>query len=431
MIQRRTFLRSAFGAAALSLADRAFEAPADAMPLVPASPLPPPPPASIEAAIKTGLTRYNRYLKGGAHTNRGESGGAPVVLALAALTGDSRADTRLLEQMRYTLTGGNDISANGGYPAQHERNVTAMFALAKLTPRIWSQLTPGEKTRVDLLMTAALVASAFTTSDSNPYVLAKSQQYALDGDSNLNRGWNPNYREGMLGMLLVAPVYFGSTDRVQAILDHFDHVAFVQTLEKNQLTDLHETFTWKATHPDSPAPDGPTIEKAIRAYRYLGVSAAEPMTLYSLLTTDTYGKTVFCGLNDGKGLDAGDGTKAGLLLSGCETLPNKGKPGMLKELDSMDAAGHRSSTLYAYDGFRVNLVNQLVLVAGGLWKPGKQADECLALLNVGIPDFWYRVEHGYRNYAKGHVQGNLEGSGFAFTRPLWEDVLKPWHARNH
>jgi hypothetical protein len=25
---------------------------------------------------------------------------------------------------------------------------------------------------------------------------------ALDGDTNLNRGWNPNYQEGMVGMML-------------------------------------------------------------------------------------------------------------------------------------------------------------------------------------------------------------------------------------
>jgi hypothetical protein len=116
-----------------------------------------PPAASVDAAIAAPLTRYNRHLKGGAHTNMGANGGAPVVLALAAMSGDARADARLLEQMRYTLTGGNDITANGGYPAQHERNATAMFALSKRTPRIWNQLSVAEKARVDLLMKAALV----------------------------------------------------------------------------------------------------------------------------------------------------------------------------------------------------------------------------------------------------------------------------------
>lgn len=419
MINRRNLLRGTLAAVALPPAVRALAA-------VPPA-LSPPPKASVDAAIATGLTRYNRYLKGGAHTNRGESGGAPVLLALASLTGDTRADARLLEQMRYTLTGGNDISANGGYPAQHERNVTAMFALAKLTPRIWKQLTPDEITRADLLMTGALVASAFTTSDTNPSVLANTQQYALDGDNNLNRGWNPNYREGMLGMLLVAPVYFGGAARVQALLDNFDHAAFVRELAAQRLTDLHETFTWKAAHGDSPAPDGPAIQRAIRGYRYLKTPVADSMEIYRLLTVDTYGKTVICGINAGRGITLPDGTIAGKLVSGCETLPNKGRIGMLKELDGRDALGSRSSMLYAYDGFKVNLINQLVLVAGGLWRPGTEANECFALLRVGIPDFWYRVEHGYKNYAKGHVQGSLDGSGFPFTRPLWENVLQPYH----
>ena len=118
-----------------------------------------------------------------------------------------------------------------------------------------------------------------------------------------------------------------------------------------------------------------------------------------------------------------------MLPEGCEGLPNKGRAGMLKELDSMDANGPRSSTLYAYDGFRVNLVNHLVLLAGGLWQPGKTADSCLVLMRVGIPDLWYKIEHGYRNYAKGRLQGTMEKTapGFAFTRPLWEDVAKPYH----
>lgn len=389
--------------------------------------LPPLPKASVEAAIAAPLTRYNRNLKGGAHTNMGANGGAPVVLSYAAFSGATEADARLLEQMRYTLTGGNDLSANGGYPAQHERNATAMFALARKTPRIWNQLTAEERAKVDLLMTAALIASAFTTSDQNPYVKAKTQQYALDGDSNLNRGWNPNYREGMIGMLVVAPVYFGGTDAVAALLDGFHHANFVQKLKAVNLSNLYETFTWKAAHPESPAPEGTVIETAVRNYRYMGTPVSETMTLYRLLTEDTYGKIVTCGLNNGAGVALPDGAKAGYLPTGCEGLPNKGKDGMLKELDSMDANGPRSSTLYAYDGFRVNLINQLVLVAGGLWKPGKEADACLTRLRVGIPDLFYKADHGYRNYAKGHTQEDLDRKGFVFTRPLWDDVLKPYH----
>jgi hypothetical protein len=238
----------------------------------------------------------------------------------------------------------------------------------------------------------------------------------------------------MVGMLLVAPVYFGGTERVDAILREYDHAAFVRDLERSGLSNLHETFTWKTANPDSGAPTGEMIAKAIRGYRYKDTPPTDPMRIYQLLTEDTYGGTVFCGLDDGKGVALPDGSRAGMLPSGCDSLPNKGKPGMLKELDSKDANGPRSSTLYAYDGFRVNLINHLVLLAGGLWRPGPAADECLSRMRVGIPDLWFRVEHGYRNYAKGHVQPALDpaggGNGFAFTRPLWDEVVRPYHETN-
>ena len=104
---------------------------------------------------------------------------------------------------------------------------------------------------------------------------------------------------------------------------------------------------------------------------------------------------------------------------------------MLKELDAVDAGGPRSSTIYAYSGFRVNLVNQYVLVAGGYWRASALARESLELIQVGATDLWYKLDHGYANYAKGRRQGELRGTstayGVEFTRPLWEEVLLPYH----
>ncbi|MDF2439516.1 MAG: hypothetical protein JWN98_500, partial [Abditibacteriota bacterium] len=194
---------------------------------LPAKPLAGPPPEAVNEAIKAPLTRHNRSIKGGAHTNMGHHGEAPVILAAAAMAGNTAADARLLEQMRYTMIGGNDITANGGYPAQHDRHVTAMYTIAKLTPRIWNQLSAVERQRIDLLMKAAFVSCAFTTSDNNPFVLAKTQQYTVDGDSNLNRDWNPNFREGMVGGLLVGVVYFGGAEKAQAVLEGYRHTPFV------------------------------------------------------------------------------------------------------------------------------------------------------------------------------------------------------------
>jgi hypothetical protein len=335
--------------------------------------------------------------------------------------------------MRYTLVGGNEITANGGYPAQHDRHITAMYTVAKLTPRIWNQLGEEEQRKIDLLMTAALVSCAFTTSDNNPFVLARTQQYALDSDNNLNRDWNPNFREGMVGGLLVGVVYFGGPGKAHAVLDSYDHAKFVDEVAKAGLSNIHETFTWKANHAESNAPTGEMIEKAIRNFRYKEMPLQDYMKIYWYLTMDTYGKTVNCGLKSGEGVALPDGTKAGMLLAGCDQLPNKGKIGMLKEFDSMDANGPRSSTSYSYDGFRCNLVNHYVLLAGGYWQDGALAKECLSRMEVGISDLWFKLDHGYSNYAKGRKQGDLSSKstrhGVEFTRPLWEQIVRPYHQR--
>lgn len=384
-----------------------------------------PPQKIVDQAIKGDLFRYNRNCKGGAHTNGAWCGGSFMTLAVASYAGNSSADKRLLEQIRYHLKGQHSLSANGGYPAQHERHFTGACTLARLTPRVWKQLSDAERKKIDLAMTAALVASAYTTSDKS--YAGGGKVTALDGDGNMNRGWNPNYQEGMIGMMVVGPVYFGP-EKAKRILDTYDHAAFVAELKTAGLTNIHETFTWKAAHPASAAPTGEKIEGNIRGYRYKGQDLGDPMALYHTLTLNTYGATVTSGLNGGKGIKG-----AGRIAKGAEGLANVGKPGMLREFASGDAGGPRSSAGYAYDGFRPNLTNHIVLVVGGYWKGGQKADKCLALMRVGIADLFYKLEKGYIGYSKGKASKrafgiNTPGWDFPLTRSLWQDVVGPYHA---
>jgi len=390
--------------------------------------LPPVPQKIVDAAIAAPLIKYNKDFKGGAYTDGAWGGGASIVLAVAAYAGNESADPRLLEQIRLGLKGDSCICANGGYPTQHERHTTGMLALAKLTPRVWAKLTDEEKSRIDLVMKAALVGAAYTTADATNSDGKKPT--ALDGDNNLNRGWNPNYREGMVGEMIVGPIYFGPENAAK-ILDTYDHDAFVTQLKNAGLTNLYKTFNWKAAHPDSPAPTGAQITAAIKNYRYLKQDLSDPMEIYYGLTIHTYGAKVNAGLNDGKGFNG-----AGMIASGADELPNKGKDGMLLEFDSMDAGGHRSSITYAYDGFRPNLTNHIVLIAGGYWKNGPKADECLARMNVGITDLFYKLDHGYIDYSKGHASTkpfdiHQKFWNFEFTQSLYNDVVKPWHAKQN
>jgi len=387
-----------------------------------------PPQSAVDAAIAAPLIRFNRAISGGAYTNGAWFGGASVTLALASYAGNASADARLLEQARYVLTGGNDVAANGGYPAQHERHATGMFALMKLTPRVWNQLTDAERHKVDLVMEGTLVASAFTTSDANPYVTSGQSERTLDGDTNLGRDWNPNYREGMVGAMLVAAAYFGPA-QAQALLANFDHAAFLADVQASGLSNLYQTFNWKAANPASIAPAGSTIQSTVRQpYAYHGAGLGDLMGLYNSLLVDTYGKAVNAGLNGGAGIGGG-----GKIASGADTLPNPGALGMLKEFDSADSGGPRSAANYAYDGFRPHQTDLLVMIASGLWQGGSAvAQDAARRLEVGNTDLWYKLDRGYIGYYAGANQGVFSTAtdgdtfGFAYTRPVWESVLRPY-----
>jgi hypothetical protein len=391
--------------------------------------LPSPSQAAVDAAKACQLISFNRSFSGGAHTNGAWFGGANITLAVASYAGNTSADARLLAQIRHTLTAGNEPTCNGGYPAQHERHATGMFVIVKNTPRIWDQLTAAEKSRIDLIMKAALVANAFTTSDNNPYVKADGQEYALDGDDNLNRDWNPNYREGMIGGVLTGMAYFGGPGPTQTILTNYSHSAFVAELNSNNLPNIHETFNWKVANPTSKAPSGSAIEAAVDTYKYYGSTLTDYMKIYEALANDTYGRNVTAGLNNGAGIDG-----AGKIVSGADTLPNKGVLGMLKEFNAVDANGARSSWVYAFDGYRPHLTNQFALITSGFWTKGSTiANNAVTRMNIGNTDLWYKAEKGYIGYAKGKAQNTVDypsygpSRGFTYNRSLWDDVLRVYH----
>jgi hypothetical protein len=384
---------------------------------------------AVNLAINAPLISYNRSFNGGAYTNGAWFGGASVVLATASNAGNTTADGRLLQQIRHSIIGTNAICANGGYPAQHERHATGMFAIAKHTPRVWNQLTTSEKNKIDLLVKAAFVASAFVTADNNPYVLAGTAQRTLNDDYNMNRDWNPNYREGMIGGVLVGMVYFGGPAAANAILNQYHHASFVAELAAAGLTNTHETFNWKAANPSSTAPSGTQIAGAVANYRYKSIGMANYMGIYTRLAEDTFGKNVNAGLNNGAGIGGN-----GRIASGSAGLPSPGAAGMLKEFDSLDGGGARSSMEYAYDSYRPHQTNQLVLVIGGYWpKKSPAAAATLARIRIGIDDLWYKMAMGYYNYSSGQGRGYQDFSyminnrGFGYVRSLWEDVLRPYH----
>ena len=103
---------------------------------------------------------------------------------------------------------------------------------------------------------------------------------------------------------------------------------------------------------------------------------------------------------------------------------------MLREFNSADASGPRSSATYSYDGFRPNLCHHVALIVSGQWVPDSTT---LSRLNVGITDLDYKLQNGYHSYAHGDSRGVMDmnnsnwGRSFRALLPLWKDVLKGYH----
>ena len=378
------------------------------------------PQAALDQALAYPAFRFNRHLKGGAHTWGSFSGGSLPALALAAYAGNESAAKTCAERLKNFLKGKNAPTATGGYPAQHELLFAASAVIMKNGEQTWDLLSKEEQSKIDLLVKALLIASAYTTSDKN-YVEGKPT--CLHGGSNHSRGWNPNYREGMIGMLLVAGCYFGP-EEAQNILDTYKHDEFVAELKAAGLSNTHETFTFHSQN--KKAPSGKQIETAVHQFRYLGKNIHDPMDLYEGLTKNTFGRNVEAGVNGGKGIK-----DAAKIVSGADKLPNKGKPGMLLEFDSKDAGGVRSSAGYASHGFRPNIINQAALICSGHWVDNKVSKELVALVDVGATDLHYKLKHGYKDYHKGKVRRVVsiddKGQDHHIVHSIWEDVLKPYH----
>ena len=391
------------------------------MPAVPAETL------DHAASLGTWI-RFGPTLTGGGHNYGGGIIGLLPVQSLASYLGNPKHDGDYLALIRILLAGGNCISANGGYPAQIEHIFLVSLVVARETPTIWNQFTPAEREKIDLLFKAHLVGCAFTTSDKSIAAYpANTGPPSLDGSANQHRDWNPNFREGMIGGLILGACWLGP-QQAQAFLDGYDHTAFTQLLSNAGLNNTRDIFRWKIDHPADAAPTAQQVTDNVRGFRFYGKDLAKPMDLYIYLVENTYGATVNAGFNNGAGINGG-----GKIVQNAHLLPNLGKKGMLLEFDSTDGGGRRSSAGYAYDGFRPNLAKQIALLVTGhfdfnhpKWK------DALELIKIGNEDLFFKLENGYINYSIGQVRDTVSfttpASDKACMRDIWNKVILPYHA---
>ena len=370
--------------------------------------------------------RFRYDLKGGGHIWGSDVIGRLLVMSLASYLGEPAEDEKFLAQIRFLLDGKNAISANGGYPSQHNHVFLCSLLVARETPSIWKRFTGEEKKKIDLLFKAELVGCAYTTSDVTYADGAKPT--TIDGDTNLHRAWNPNFREGMVGGLITGACWLGPKE-AQAFLDKYDHVKFVEELRAAGLSNTYDIFTKAISNPESGAPDAERINKSLRGFRYLEQDIAKPMDLYIGLAEHTYGAVVSSGLNNGAGKDGG-----GKIVKNADAVQNIGKKGMLWEFASMDGRGPRSCAIYSYTGFRPNLAKQIAMIVSGhfdskhpKWK------ETLELVKIGNEDLFVKLENGYISYSHGRNHQNdvsfTDKDDKGIMRDLWNKTLLPYYAK--
>ena len=342
---------------------------------------------------------FDPNLPGGAHTST--FNGAEAIKALATYCGDVRLTTELLMQIRNILNPAKGPTATGGYQDQKQLGVAFMLLLARRTPGIWEELSARERALVDITMEAFMYSSVFTTKDE------VATELGMNGDTNLNRDWNPNYQNGMVGMVILTALYWGF-DQFEFKLANYDDEAFLEKLRTNKMTNLLSTYTNPSRPNGAKIQSGlqKTIEGAV--YRFHGITERNLLGLFDYIAGRTFSATVSCGLNEGRGI--GD---AGRIKKNCRLLPRIGRKGMILEFDGSDAEGKRSSSSYSYDSwYPLNYVRAALQIDGWLTpsalRHSAKLAETLNLYSIGTNDLWFKISP---NKGGGYVDFSHGGRG--------------------
>ena len=365
--------------------------------------------SSISFAKSAPLIWFDPNLSGGAHT--WIFNGAEVVKALTAYCGDFRLNTDLLVQIRNVLTPSKDPTATGGYQDQKQLGVAFMFLIARRTPAIWNQLSEVERALIDLTMEAFMYSSTFTTKDE------VAASLGMNGDTNLNRDWNPNHQNGMVGMIIVTALYWGF-DQFESKLATYDDTAFLGNLRASNLKNLLSTYTNPAR------PKATTIQAGLRrmvkgeVYRFHGITERNLLGLFNYIASRTFSAKISCGLNGGSGIDG-----YGRIAKNCDLLPNVGRKGMILEFDGWDAGGKRSSSSYSWDSwYPLNYVRAALQIEGWLTPSTLRRSVTLVATmdryRIGSNDLLFKLSPekggGYKDYENG-TNGETVAFGKAFT----------------
>jgi len=365
-------------------------------------------PTAVYGAKAVYFLALTAYYYPGAHTSDG-----------------TRVLDRLVAQIGNLVAGGNEPDANGGLEGWSHNAVAQALLLVHSEPYVWNRLTSVQQAHVDLLMTAMAVAANFDYNDANNF------KTGLDELCNFGKTFNPNYREGYLGLMIAASQYFGAA-QLNTILTSFDYTSFTQALHAAGFTNILATWAESGATlmmqggNDTCGGNGVGVRVP---FVYQGVSLSDPVGIFAKLANFTYNETVVSRVDvyNNKNVHVG---QAG--IADGTTSPYEGQSGMEREFDSSDSGGTRSDALYAYEGWMNSVTTRTTLTVLDQWGCGATQQQVEQEMGVGSGDLIYKLQHGYNSYSGGKFRLVNEttpasdgpaAKGYFFDEQMWQNIL--------
>ena len=380
-----------------------------------------------------------------------EASSALLYLAVAAHegVGGETVSGRVAESLHTLVAGGVEPSMNAG-PFWGYALLSGAIALARRTPSVWDRLSPGDRGRLDVLVECFAVLASIVTDDANDYRTGPLR------DGNFHKEWNPNHRMAMVFPAVFAALYFGPAE-LDARLCVFDFDSAMERLRGYGFTNI--VACW-GSDPGNRAllmeggvarfryDVGSTDEKAgseagrgtgVRhPYRYHGHGLGDLAAIVRDLYDFNYiGGPVFSDSSAmAHGLYLAEEVAARSLdpalvgtpkayIADHTVSPWQGRDGMMREFNSFDVRGIRSSASYCAVDFVLVVATLVALRTLGAYDATRD-EELFRRIIVGNEDCLYKLGHGYESFSIGVSHGIVSGAGDSNLRAWaseWEKVL--------
>ncbi len=393
----------------------------------------------LDLCLSSPMLEYNK--EGGNAAGVHDKSQALLLLAFHAKENpaDEAAAARVAKQLENLVSGGKEPCFSAG-PFWNLAFLAGSVALAKATPAVWDALSAKVKEKLDLIMACFAISTSFSTDDKNFYHTGP----ALGG--NFFKTWNPNHRMANIEPIMFAVLYFGSAEKVNEILTGFNHSEYMKKFEKFGFTNVRAAWDRKPfVLPDGTLSlptselmtfggnahfgvDVPQTGEKFGGNAGYGIGVRHPYSYLDHPLSDLHGiaeELIRHNYSGGEVFSRYflNGEKV-CYIHGDKTSPEEGKIGMMKEFNSGDKEGIRSSASYCYEDFL--LVTLLLRGLELLGQPMEKSGELFDLISVGNNDFIFKLENGYRGYSRGNGYDTTADTytfynGFS---ELWKNYIK-------